>query len=210
MPHPLASGVRVGLYCDGFNLYHGLHQAFGRRYLWLDLWAMSELLLKPGQALAVVRYFTARVSGEPSASRQDAYLRGLATHRPEIAICEGHLAPRPRRCFACGETWVDHEEKETDVNIAVNLVADAVAGLIDVALVVSADRDLAPAIRKAKEHRPGLRVVSVFPPKRRSEHLTQVSDATIKLHERTVRRAQLPPVIVPGAGNKITRPAYWA
>jgi hypothetical protein len=24
-------------YVDGFNLYHGLHQASGRRYLWLDL-----------------------------------------------------------------------------------------------------------------------------------------------------------------------------
>jgi hypothetical protein len=24
-------------YVDGFNLYHGLHQGYGRRYLWLDL-----------------------------------------------------------------------------------------------------------------------------------------------------------------------------
>lgn len=24
-------------YVDGFNLYHGLHDKYGRRYLWLDL-----------------------------------------------------------------------------------------------------------------------------------------------------------------------------
>lgn len=23
-------------YVDGFNLYHGLHDKYGRRYLWLD------------------------------------------------------------------------------------------------------------------------------------------------------------------------------
>ncbi|MCO5294727.1 MAG: hypothetical protein M9882_07470 [Homoserinimonas sp.] len=28
---------RLIVYVDGFNLYHGMHQRFQRRYLWLDV-----------------------------------------------------------------------------------------------------------------------------------------------------------------------------
>lgn len=45
---------------DGFNLYHGLKQKHGRRYLWLDLEALAGRLLKPAQHLVGVDYFTAR------------------------------------------------------------------------------------------------------------------------------------------------------
>jgi hypothetical protein len=38
---------RVAVFVDGFNLYHGMHEAFGRKYLWLDLQALSLSLLKP-------------------------------------------------------------------------------------------------------------------------------------------------------------------
>jgi hypothetical protein len=31
--------VRVAVYVDGFNLYFGLHERYGRKYLWLDLQA---------------------------------------------------------------------------------------------------------------------------------------------------------------------------
>ena len=57
---------RVAAYIDGFNLYYGLRSKGWRRYYWLDLHQMVERLLRPGQKLMAVRYFTTRVVAEPS------------------------------------------------------------------------------------------------------------------------------------------------
>ena len=53
---------RVMVYVDGFNLYFGLKSKGWKRYYWLDLRRLSENLLQADQALAGVRYFTARIS----------------------------------------------------------------------------------------------------------------------------------------------------
>ena len=37
---------------DGFNLYHGLRSKGWKKYYWLDLWALAERFLRPGQTLA--------------------------------------------------------------------------------------------------------------------------------------------------------------
>ncbi len=58
-------------------------------------------------------------------------------------------------CRQCGNVWISYEEKETDVNIAVSLVADAAATASDIAMIISADSDLCPAIRTARSLNPG-------------------------------------------------------
>jgi len=42
-------------------LYHGLRNREWRKYYWLDLWALAERFLKPGQKLVKVVYGTAWV-----------------------------------------------------------------------------------------------------------------------------------------------------
>jgi hypothetical protein len=44
----------VVAYIDGFNLYFGLKADHGRKYLWLDLQALIEGLLRPNQELREV------------------------------------------------------------------------------------------------------------------------------------------------------------
>ena len=51
---------RVTAYIDGLNLYYGLRDKGWRRYYWLDVRRLIENLLKPGQALGEVHYFTTR------------------------------------------------------------------------------------------------------------------------------------------------------
>lgn len=68
----------VALYIDGFNLYNGLKDKHGRKYLWLDLESVARRLLRPDQQLALVRYFTAPVRNDPPAQRRQAtYLGAL-------------------------------------------------------------------------------------------------------------------------------------
>ena len=42
---------RVVAYVDGFNLYFGLKEGYGRRYHWLDLQRLVAALLQPDQQL---------------------------------------------------------------------------------------------------------------------------------------------------------------
>lgn len=55
----------VAVYIDGFNLYNGLKDKHGRKYLWLDLESLARRLLRQDQQLALVRYFTAPVRNDP-------------------------------------------------------------------------------------------------------------------------------------------------
>lgn len=58
---------RVFAYIDGFNLYYGMLDARLHNARWLDVRAMCAELPRPYQRLSLVRYFTARVRGDPEA-----------------------------------------------------------------------------------------------------------------------------------------------
>jgi uncharacterized LabA/DUF88 family protein len=201
---------RVRIYIDGFNLYYGMHTAFGRLFLWLDLEALATGLLRPGQALDRVTYFTARVRNDPlSEERQDTYLQALTTPATCLEVIEGRFQRKTRRCHSCGVDRVTYEEKETDVSVAVSLVEDAARGAFETALVLSGDSDLCPAVRAAKRLQPDRRIIVVFPPKRQSDPLRAVSDGVLRVDRSMLHQAQLPPKVVSGDGIVLERPEYW-
>jgi uncharacterized LabA/DUF88 family protein len=188
--------VRVAAYVDGFNLYFGLKAKHQRKYLWLDLQALAASLLLPGQALEHVTYFTARVRNKPdSEQRQSDYLDALVEHSPLVTVVDGRFQEKHRQCRSCGTTWTVYEEKETDVNIAAMLIADAVQDRYDTALLISADSDLCPAIRAMKRLRPEKRIVAAFPPKRHSAEVKRAVDGYVFIGDDKVRQAQLPSAI---------------
>jgi len=202
--------VRVAAYVDGFNLYFGLKAKHGRKYLWLDLQGLVTSLLRPGQTLQQVTYFTARVRNDvDSEKRQSDYLDALAEHSPLVTVVDGRFQEKGRRCRQCGTTWTVREEKETDVNIAVALVEDAVQDRYDTALLLSADSDLCPAIRAMKRLRPDKRIVAAFPPRRQSGDLKQAVDAFLYIGDDKIRQSQLPLTVISAAGIVLNRPKHW-
>jgi uncharacterized LabA/DUF88 family protein len=201
---------QVRVYVDGFNLYHGLRRD-GRRYLWLDLDALAVSLLKPGQHLDSVQYFTAPVRNDPPGhQRQTDYWSALLAHSPRVTLVEGRFQQKTRSCNQCGTQWTTYEEKETDVSIAVTLVEDGVLDRFDTALVISADSDLCPAIRSLKRLRPAKKVIAAFPPNRRSDDLRRAANATFTIGLAKLRQSQLPDTVVTGAGIVLTRPSHWS
>ena len=103
-----------------------------------------------------------------------------------------------------------YEEKETDVNIAVALVEDAVQDRYDTALLLSADSDLCPAIRSVKRQRPDKRIVVAFPPNRQSADLKRATDGHLFVDDAKIRRSQLPATVVTADGVRLDRPKHWA
>jgi uncharacterized LabA/DUF88 family protein len=201
---------RVKTYVDGFNLYHGLKQKHGRRYLWLDLEALTRRLIKPSQRLVAVDYFTARVRNQPTSERRQAtYLDALSAHSPLVHVVEGRFQEKTHYCRSCGNQWSSYEEKETDVSIAVTLVEDGAAHLFDTALLISGDSDMCPVVRSLRRVCPGKRVIAVFPPKRNSAELGRLADGVLRISDANIRQSQLPAAVVSPAGISLKRPNYW-
>jgi NYN domain len=111
-----------------------------------------------------VVYFTARVKNDPDAAlRQSTYLDALSAYCRHVYRVEGRFQQKPRVCNSCGASWIEYEEKETDVNIATALIEDAVEDRYDTAILVSGDSDLRPAVAAVKRLRPGKRIIAAFP-----------------------------------------------
>ena len=202
--------VRVAAYIDGFNLYFGLKAGYGRRYLWLDLRALALSLMRPGQTLMQITYFTARVHNDPEGrQRQSDYLDALTSHSPLVAVVDGRFQEKPRHCRNCGTAWTVYEEKETDVSIAAALIEDAVLDRYDTALLISADSDLCPAIVTMKRLCPDKRIIAAFPPRRHSADLKCAVDGYLSIGDDKIRNAQLPPEVVNNAGITLRRPKHW-
>lgn len=89
-----------------------------------------------------------------------------------------------------------------------SLVEDALNGLYDTALLVSADSDMAPAIRALRRLVPGARVLAAVPPNRRSPRLQAICDATIPIGMAKIRQSQLPDIVMAGS-HRLTRPDHW-
>lgn len=201
--------ARVSVFIDGFNLYYGLRSKHGRKFLWLDLAEVSRRLLRPGQTLVGVNYFTAAVRNDPASQRnQHIYLDALRA-TAEVDITLGRYQEKRVDCHRCRNSWRTYEEKETDVNIAVAVVAGGVRDDFDTAIVLSADSDLCPGVRTLKELSPGKRVIAVFPPRRRSDDLRRTVDASFTLGDAILRQSLLPEIVHGPAGQEYRRPARW-
>ena len=204
---------RVAVYVDGFNLYYGLRSKKWKRYYWLDLRRMSENLMKPGQRLVIVRYFTARVFPEvgdtSNTKRQTTYWEALSTLQ-DLQFHYGYYMVKDRYCASCGVNGRTYEEKMTDVNIAVELLDDAQTNKFDTALVISADGDMSGLVRKVRERFPNKRVVVAFPPGRHSANLRNAATAYLSIGRDLLRDSQLSERVTKADGYVLERPMEWA
>lgn len=204
--------TRVISYVDGFNLYFGLKSKGWKRHYWLDLVALTKDLLKADQTLHACYFFTARLRdnghNQVDKKRQDDYLDALAT-RPELHTQLGHFLAKTRHCKSCGATWPDYEEKMTDVNIAVQLLADAFDDQFDTALIISADSDLTTPVRQVLNRFPAKRIIVVQPPGRNSAELKKAATAAFTLSQTKIRQNQLPETVVTAENITLHRPTTW-
>ncbi len=202
---------RVISYIDGFNFYFGLRAKGWRQYYWLDLAAMTRSFLKPGQQFVHCHYFTARIRQQrngQSARRQSLWLDALAT-QGEITCHFGHYQPKDQQCRTCGATWVNHEEKMTDVNIATQLLVDAYDDRYDTAIIVSGDSDLTTPVRQIRNRFPNKRLIIAFPPTRRSAELKKAAHGHFVIGANELRQNLLPNEITTRSGYVLKRPARW-
>lgn len=160
-------GKRSAFFIDGYNLYHSLDSAPRfRRYKWLDLRKLAlGFSVPPYEELRAVRYFTAFADWRPASSaRHRMYVSALETVGVETIL--GRFQEKQLTCRApngCGKTFLAHEEKMTDVNIAVSIVESCVADRFDVIYLVSGDNDLVPALEAVRRLSSKTKITVVLP-----------------------------------------------
>lgn len=199
------SNQRVSVYVDGFNLYHALDDLGENHLKWLDLWSLSEKLVRTTEEVRCVKYFTAYATWRPTSYRRhQRYVQALEAHGVTSII--GRFKVKTVRCQAqCRLEYTTHEEKETDVNIGVHLMADALSNRFDRALVISADTDLNAAVALVRAEAAGKRIDLVAPPGRKNRN----SIALFEITKGRVRSSLLPEQILLPSGKTVTRPSEY-
>lgn len=204
---------RVVCLIDGLNLYHAISALDRPELKWVDLTNLSKVFLKShSEKLVKVFYFSAYAEhvSESSQKCQKAHIRALEL--TGVTPILGHFKEKFRKCPSCSHRWIGHEEKETDVNIALFLLNLAYQNAFDRALLISNDSDLAPAIRMVRKHFPQKRITTVSPPHYfHSRELIQASSDKTKVRIEHLERCLLP-LIVTDASRLISvhRPPEYA
>lgn len=136
-------------------------------------------MLLPGHTITRVNFYTAKVKSPPhdphKATRQDTYWRALESI-PQIKVEKGKYLTLKKKLpwrepkllsklktWCCKAEWarrfmgpflicvIKEEEKRSDVNLATQLVLDAVDGAFECAVVISNDTDLLTPIEVVKK-----------------------------------------------------------
>lgn len=174
--------LRTRIYIDGYNLYYGCLKGTAYKWLDLHVLFEKHILPsilfhQNGQPVQMqllplaIKYFTAVIveraaKAQDSVSSQASYHSALRKlHAGRIEIIEGYYsvteatakvidpsAPNtwPRDCDSC-LVW-KLEEKQTDVNLALQAYHDAITGAVDQVIIVTNDTDIAPALQMIRKY----------------------------------------------------------
>jgi uncharacterized LabA/DUF88 family protein len=200
---------RVIFFIDGFNLYHALdHNPNFHKYKWLNLSKLAKCYVKRKDKIVDIYYFTALATWSQSkVKKHKTYIKALELEG--VKVVYGKFKKRDKKCQVCKRNYRTYEEKETDVNIATKLFQLAIEGRYDIAIIITGDSDLLPAIDGLRATFPGKEIGVVIPIGRRAEDLKASCDFHMKMKEKHLRSSLFPETINFGTGQKISCPPTW-
>ena len=189
------SKKRVVAYIDGFNLYHAINDLARPHFKWLDL---KKLILcfihQQHQSLDGIYYCSAYARFlKQACSRHEKYVRCIETTGVNAVM--GQFKVKYRDCNKCGHTKKYHEEKESDVNLALLMLQHAHDNKYDEAIIITGDSDLAPAVRMIKDNFPTKKIRLVSPPGRLSYELSKVVDKDSQIKPIHLERSLFPEIV---------------
>lgn len=199
------------LYVDGFNLYYPLCNFNKNHYKWLNLWRLGERVVQDrSHSLVGVTYCTAyRKDSLDAKARHELYVRALQS--ANVNCIFGHyIATKSDPCNTCGDQSNTYSEKQSDINLALSVFADAKDDKFDWAYLVSADSDQTATAKFLKSHFPDKKLVTVAPPGQEiSANIANEADGKRRLNEDDIKSCLFPPIIMPEGQPPIRCPREY-
>ena len=170
---------RVLVLIDGFNYYHKLKQYQKNQNIcvkWLDYMSLLKASIKShlgnDDFNIEVIFFSAIANHRSIESqlRHKTYLKALKLSGIKVVLGEfkeKYIYP----CSDCKQKRSDekilkHEEKHTDVNIAITMLEGAFLDKFDRVYLLSGDNDYVPAVKRVKELYPSKEIIICPPPQK--------------------------------------------
>lgn len=226
---------KVTIYIDGYNFFYSLKRSFsGKKYFWLNYKKLIRNILPDDCRIEHVKYFTAYAPwDEEGMPKHKAYVRALQKFWHQIIewryqnisktfkkiihpVSKIAFEPELRKLESYTKDgftpvlleYSTYEEKKTDVNMAIHIVADGLSDEYDIAYILSGDSDIVPAIEMVKKLKPEKQFVSVYLSNTKGRNMKQKTDSHILLKEEDVAGALLPDQIILKS-MIIERPEDW-
>ena len=193
--------TRVAFFIDGFNLYHSLKDN-APDCRWLNLRKLCEHYINPEKETIVsIYYFSAIATWHPDITKAQKHTQYIERLRKENVIpVLGKFKEKDIHCKECGKSFKSHEEKRTDVNVALKIVSEAVLNNYDTGILVSGDTDMIPAIETVRSLSLNKRIGVLFPLKRFTNELKEIADFNLKIKK---------DVLLDSLFESSTAPAGW-
>lgn len=225
--------MKTIVYIDGYNLFYGCLKHSKDK--WLDLYRLfSGKILSsqsPEHDLVAIKFFTADIRAKVASNGQAAQLAQQNYHRAlealygdKVEIIKGYYALEKARLLAYKkppdknfrvDVW-KLEEKQTDVNLALESYRDATKGRAQQLIFVSNDTDIAPALAAIRSDFGDTLRIGVILPIRKSisgrpgnHQLSVHADWTRRyISDDELAESHLP-ARIPTKKKPILKPEYW-
>ena len=200
---------RIAFLVDGFNIYHALDCSRPlHKYKWLNFARLARCYVTQKDTIQEVVYFTTLLTWDPGKTvRHKLLIR--ANENAGVRVVFGKFKRRDVHCRLRGGVFTKPEEKQTDVNIAIELLRLAVADRYDKAILISGDTDLLPAVKAVQTTFPGKQIGVVLPIGRASEELKENADFHYRMKEKHLASSRFADTIALPDGSSLTCPSAW-
>lgn len=146
----------VGVYIDGFNFYHAVTAHHDQTIKWISYRKLADTFCEPDEILTSVVFFTAVLTW--NYQKQQRHRTFIKAQRAcGVEVIESNFRKSGRN---------GHEEKQTDVAIALRMFRDATELKVTKQILITADSDQIPTVKNIKEAAPHTKIILAAPPGR--------------------------------------------
>lgn len=208
---------RATFLIDGFNLYHSVRKAQNELKVstkWLDIKSLLKsyiYLLGQDAYLHEIYYFSAlakhlEAKNPEVTKRHNDLIKCLKATGVHVEL--NRFKKKSIRCNLCKKQFTKHEEKETDVSIAVKLLELLISNSCEIAMILTGDTDISPAVKTAKMLYPDKKIGFAFPYKRKNNELIKLADFHFEINKRQYAKHQFCDPFTTQQGI-IKKPCSW-
>lgn len=202
---------RVALVVDGLNLYHSIERhphLHGCK--WLNLKALANAFIKTSQEIVTdVCFCTSSPTWNLNKlNRHNALLK--VYEDLGIRILKGEIRETKKKCGAsCRQDFKVYEEKQTDSNVAIEVIKHGLSAECDKVFLLTADSDQIPTVRFFRERFSAKDLVVVIPYGEYGTNLRSAAAESMQITLKQLKNSVLDEPYKMKTGQSVLKPETW-